>query len=62
MCRTQSIPTEAFSTVLSLAQAGYGSRRIARSLEKAGIWTSKSSVDRLIRGLPPYQDRVVHES
>ena len=54
MCRTPSIPTELVLEVVRLHGAGLGRRRIAKRLEKFGIWTTKSSVDRLIRGLPPY--------
>ncbi len=33
---------------------GYGCRRIVRSLEEAGVFTTRSSVSRLLNGQPPY--------
>ena len=55
MTRSQSIPREAVPTVLSLARAGFGARRIAKMMEKHRVWTTKSSVHRLLTGQPPYR-------
>ena len=62
MTRPASIPPRVFPTVLSLAEAGLGVRRIAKMLEKHQVWTTRSSVHRLLTGQPPYQDRDVHQS
>lgn len=45
---------EEIGTVFRLNAEGQGCRRIVRSLATDGIFTTKSSVHRLIRGLPPY--------
>jgi len=37
-----------------LQAQGHGCRRIATLLEDQGVFTTKSSVNRLLRGLPPY--------
>ena len=52
--RRASIPEWAFSEVFQLHGCGNGCRKIARLLEDKGIYTTKSSVDRLLRWLPPY--------
>ena len=52
--RPASIPETAFGLVLRLYSEGNGYRRIARLLEGHGVFTTKSSVERLVRGLPPY--------
>ena len=38
-----------------MAGQGYGCRRIVRLLESKGVYCGKSSVDRPLRGLPPYR-------
>jgi len=46
--RPQSIPLEAYEAVFQLQSLGYGSRRIVRQLEDLGIYSTKSSVSRLL--------------
>ena len=48
--RPASIPRWAFGEVFRLQDLGYGCRRIVRSLEEAGIFTTRSSVSRLLNG------------
>ena len=40
---------------IRLLSEGNSYRQIARSLDDHGVFTTKSSVERLIRGLPPYR-------
>ena len=54
--RPASIPLWAFGEVFRLRDLGYGCRRIARSLEEARVFTTRSSVSRLQNGQPPYAD------
>ena len=54
--RPASIPEWAFGEVFRLRDLGYGCRRIVRSLEEAGGFTTRSSVSRLLNGQPPYAD------
>ena len=54
MTRSASIPQTLVPEVLRLQGEGLGARRIARSLERLGCWTTKSSVHRLLTGQPPY--------
>ena len=55
--RPTSIPAWAWPKVFELHRQGLGYRRVAVSLESLRVWTTKSSVERLVRGLPPYQSR-----
>ena len=55
--RHRSVPQELFGTVFRLYAAGYGYRAIANALMACGAVTSKSSVERLIRGLGSYRGR-----
>jgi len=57
--RKQSIPATAFGLVFKLYSEGYGYRRISSLLAERGINTSRSSVERLVKGQPPYQGRRV---
>jgi hypothetical protein len=57
--RPQSIPEEHWSTVFLLYSQGKGYRRIADLLIPLGVTCTKSSVERLIKGMPPYQGRRV---
>lgn len=57
--RPQSIPEEHWATVFMLYSQGKGYRRIADLLIPLGVSCTKSSVERLIKGLPPYQGRRV---
>jgi len=52
--RPASIPEWAFGEVFRLRDLGYGCRRIVRSLEEAGGFTTRSSVSRLLNRQPPY--------
>jgi hypothetical protein len=52
--RPASIPIWAFGEVFRLRDLGYGCRRIVRSLEEAGVFTTRSSVSRLLNGQLPY--------
>jgi len=54
--RPASIPIWAFGEVFRLRDLGYGCRRIVGSLEEAGVFTTRSSVSRLLNGQPPYSD------
>ncbi len=56
MSRSPSIPRELVIELIRLNWQGLGRRRIAQELERWGVWTTKSSVDRLLRGLPPYRE------
>ena len=62
MTRPASIPEKVVPTVLSLSRQGFGVRRIDRALEGCGVWTTRSSVHRLLTGQPPYQNANVTES
>ena len=53
-----SIPEWAFGEVFRLRDLGYGCRRIVRSLEEAGVFTTRSSVSRLLNGQAPYTNPV----
>jgi hypothetical protein len=57
--RPVSIPESAFAECFRLHGEGHGYRRIADLLAGQGVYTTKSSVERLIRGLPPYTGRLV---
>ena len=48
------IPEWAFGEVFQLRDLCYGCRRIVRSLEEAEVFTTRSSVSRLLNGQPPY--------
>ena len=52
--RPTSIPQLAFGEVFRLRDLGYGCRRIVRSLEETGVFTTRSSVSRFLNGQPPY--------
>ena len=52
--RPVSIPTSAFVDVRRWHGLGYGCRLIAAMLEEQGIFTTKSSVERLLKGQAPY--------
>ena len=55
--RPASIPEWAYVVVFGLHADGYGYTRIATMLESLAISTTKSSVHRLLAGLPPYGSR-----
>ncbi len=52
--RPQSIPPWAWPEVFRLREQGLGYRRVAAALASAQVWTTKSSVERLIKGKSPY--------
>ena len=52
--RMPSIPPTVYQRVFDLHAQGLGVFRIAAALEGMGVFTSRGSVDRLLRGLPPY--------
>ena len=52
--RPVSIPETAFAGVRRWRSQGFGYIRISRLLEGVGVFTSKSSVERLLKGHPPY--------
>ena len=55
--RPKSIPPWAWPEVLRLHGQGLGYRRVAAALLSLKVWTTKSSVERLIKGKPPYSGR-----
>ena len=55
--RPQNIPHWAWPEVLRLHNHGLGYRPVAAGLVSLKVSTTKSSVERLIKGLPPYQGR-----
>ena len=55
MSRPASLPRTVHAEVFRLHGAGVGCRRIVSQLERLGVWTTKSSVHRLLRGQPPYE-------
>ena len=52
--RPRSLSPDDFGTVFRLRSKGWGFRRIANVLIAQGVVTSKSSVERLVKRLPPY--------
>ena len=52
--RPRSIPTEHFVTINSLRERGLGYRSIANELIRLGVPTSRGSVERFLKRLPPY--------
>lgn len=59
--RPQSIPPEHWGTVFRLYADGHGYRAIADLLIPMHVSTTKSSVERLIKGLPPYSGRRIRD-
>ena len=53
--RAPSIPSSAFQQVFDLHSRGLGVYRIAAELAGQGVFTTRSSVDRLLRRQAPYQ-------
>ena len=52
--RPASIPRSAFADVLRWHGQGFGCRRIAPLLEKRQVFTTRSSIHRLLKGQSPY--------
>ena len=55
--RKRSIPEWVWGDAFRLYSEGCGYRRVAARLADLGVWTTRGSVERLIKGLPPYQGR-----
>ena len=55
--RPQSIPAWAWPEVFRLRELGLGYRRVAAVLISIKVWTTKLSVERFIKGKPPYTKR-----
>jgi hypothetical protein len=54
--RPRSIPPRLFVRVLRLKLRGLGYQTIATELSSLGVSTSRGSVERLVKGKPPYED------
>ena len=52
--RPRSIPERLFVRVHAMHRTGLGYQAIAAELSRLGIATSRGSVERLVKGLPPY--------
>ena len=57
--RKPSIPHWAYEDVLRLFRDGIGCRKIVKQLEEKGVFTTKSSVSRLLLGRPPYTEESI---
>ena len=55
--RKRSIPERVWGDALRLYSQGHGYGMVASRLADLGVWTSRGSVERLIKGRPPYQGR-----
>ena len=55
--RRRSIPPQMWPKVFELYAQGLGYRRVANALILLKIGTSKSSVERLLKRRPPYQNK-----
>ncbi len=55
--RKRSIPEWVWGDALRLYSQGHGYGTVAARLAELGVFTTRGSVERLIKGLPPYQDR-----
>ncbi len=55
--RPRSIPPWAWAEVSRLHSQGLGYRRVAAALLSLQVWTTKCSVERLIKGKAPYTKR-----
>ena len=55
--RPRSIPERLFVKVFRLKLGGLGYQAIADELNVLGVATSRGSVERLIKGLPPYGEK-----
>ena len=52
--RPQAIPPKVYGEVTRLHSLGYGYQRIVSMVAGQGVYATKSSVARLIRGQAPY--------
>ncbi len=57
--RRPSIPSAFFVRALRLKLSGLGYQGVADELGRLEVLTSRGSVERLVKGLPPYQDQAV---
>jgi len=57
--RPRSIPPEAYSKVFLWYSQGFGYQRIAGMLEDEGVFTTRGSVERLVKGRGCYAGRRV---
>jgi len=57
--RPASIPQSAYGLVFRLYSLGHGYRRIAGMLEDEGVFTTRGSVERLVKGRGCYAGRRV---
>ncbi len=55
--RKRSIPERVWGDAFRLYSQGLGYRMVATRLADLGVWTTRGSVERLIKRRPPYQDR-----
>ena len=55
--RPRSIPERLFVRVHAMHRTGLGYQAIALELSRLGIATSRGSVERLVKGLPPYDNQ-----
>ena len=53
--RKRSIPERVWGEAFRLYAEGQGYRMVATRLADLGVFTTRGSVERLIKGLPPYQ-------
>ena len=53
--RKRSIPESVWGDAFRLYAEGHDYRMVASRLADLGVWTTRGSVERLIKGLPPYQ-------
>ncbi len=56
--RKRSIPERVWGDAFRLYSQGLGYRMVAARLADLGVWTTRGSVERLIKGKAPYQDRL----
>ena len=55
--RKRSIPERVWGDAFRLYGQGLGYRMVAARLADLGVWTTRGSVERLIKGKPPYTVR-----
>ena len=53
--RKRSISEKVWGDVFRLYSEGHGYRAVATRLAELGVFTTRGSVERLVKGLPPYQ-------
>ena len=52
--RKRSIPETVWGDAFRLYSEGCGYRSVVARLAALGVWTTRGSVERLIKGRPPY--------